>query len=345
MSNKSNQHYVPQFYFRFFSLDQRSICVLYKKDGKACDTASIKGQASRHKFYGTTEIENNFCTLEGAFSAPLRKLRTCSGFNEISDEEYSLIIQAITFQRSRTLAARSSSHPMYNKLIKLHLETSIKNDNSIEENKKNELIKELPNFEIDPIRPHLEEILTSLQNAHHLIDLVPLILENKTNRPFIFSDSPVIFHNSYCEAVHLRGVLGFSSPGLQVIYPLSEKRTLLLLDSRNYSIKGLKNGNIIHIRKLVDVASLNRLQIHSSYHTIYFSNTQHKDYVRFLWQNESMKFSSTEANVIEALGLDHDGNPLGEIIHTFQPMLPVKLRLTFLKHTILSDHDYISSRR
>jgi len=46
MSKRKNHHFVPQFYFRRFSVDERSICALARSSGKTIPTASIKAQAT-----------------------------------------------------------------------------------------------------------------------------------------------------------------------------------------------------------------------------------------------------------------------------------------------------------
>lgn len=345
MSKKFNQHYVPQFYFRLFSKDGRSICVFNRKSGTSCTAASIKGQASKHKFYGSTEVEDAFSSLEGVFSSTLRALNNCQDLREISEADQLLTLQAIMFQRARTLAARNSSQPMNDRLTKLWLEAEINKKEDLSDNQKLEYISSLEQFEVDPLRFHLEQIKTSIEQAHLLGDLAPILLDNRTNRPFIFSDSPAVFHNSHYGNVRFQGVLGFTTPGLQIFLPLSEKRTLLLIDPQCYAFKKIRAGNVIHVRELQDVAAINKLQVHSATSAIYFSDNQHTEYVRAIWQQENRKLSENLVAVVEAPSFDHNGNPHGEIIHTFAPMLPVNLKLSFLEHKVLSDEHYKFSER
>jgi len=46
-----NQHYVPQFYLRYFSVDKKNVGAYILKSGKNIPSAPIKGQASRDYFY------------------------------------------------------------------------------------------------------------------------------------------------------------------------------------------------------------------------------------------------------------------------------------------------------
>lgn len=345
MSKKSNQHYVPQFYFRLFSKDARSICVFNRKNGASCNAASIKGQASKHKFYGSQEIENAFSELEGIFSSTLRALVSCTDLREMSEGDRLLMLQAITFQRARTLSSRNSSQPMNDRLMKLWLEAEINKNENLSDEQKLEYISSLELFDVDPLRFHLQEIKVSLEQAHLLGDLTPVLLDNRTNRPFIFSDAPAVFHNAHYGDVKLRGVLGFTTPGLQVFFPLSESRVLMLLDSRRYLLKKLRPGNVIHVRELRDVYAINSLQIHSAATAIYFADYKYAEYVKAIWAKERMKLSENLVAVVEAPCFDHDGAPHGDIVHSFAPMLPVSMKLSFLEHEILGDDEYSLAER
>lgn len=338
--SKNNQHYVPQFYFRFFSADKKSICVLNKKNGNTYPSSPIRNQASRNKFYGNDDIENAFCEMEGHFSRILRKMGNCNSFKDVLADEYLLLLQSIVFQRTRTLASRNNMQPLNNELMRVELEVRINNDQNISEEEKRNLISALSKFEIDPLRPHLEQIANSLNNSHLISDLHPVFLENRTNRPFIFSDSPVVFHNAYYEKVTRNGVLGFSTPGLQVFYPLTCRRCLLLIDAKRYKVKRVVNNNTIYIKDINDISLINRLQILSATSSVYFSDYKHKDYVHYLWSLDEDKDYDNSAIIVEAPGFDQDGNSIGDIMHSYAPLLPIKLRLSFLHHLILGDEQY-----
>lgn len=338
--NKNNQHYVPQFYFRFFSVDKKSICVLNKKNGNAYTTAPIKNQASRNRFYGNDDIEDAFSEMEGHFSRILSKVGNCNSFVDVSADEYLLLLQAITFQRARTLAARNNMQPLNNELMRVELEVRINNEPNISGEEKRDLISTLGKIELDPLRPHLEQIVNSLNHSHLISDLYPVFLENRTNRPFIFSDSPVVFHNAYYEKVKKSGVLGFSTPGLQVFYPLTSTRCLLLIDARRYKVKRVVNYNTVNIKDTNDVSLINRLQILSATSSIYFSDYRYKDYVHYLWSLDGDKDYDNSAVIVEAPGFDQDGNRIGDIMHSYAPLLPIKMRLSFLDHLILGDEQY-----
>jgi hypothetical protein len=74
MTEKLNHHFVPQFYFRFFSLNGRSIHLARICDGRVIRDASIRGQCARRRFYGSREVEDALCTVESKHAHVLSQL-------------------------------------------------------------------------------------------------------------------------------------------------------------------------------------------------------------------------------------------------------------------------------
>ncbi|WP_141107979.1 hypothetical protein [Azotobacter beijerinckii] len=102
---------------------------------------------------------------------------------------------------------------------------------------------------------------------------------------------------------------------------------------------------MIHIRELRDVAAINSLQIHSAATAIYFSDYKYAEYVKAIWIQERIKLSENLVTVVEAPSFDCNGTPQGDIVHSFAPMLPVNLKLSFLEHETLDDNDYRFAER
>jgi Protein of unknown function (DUF4238) len=119
MSSRKNHHYVPQFYFRYFSQDGRSICALTISTGKTLPKAPIKSQASKSWFYGNDEIEAALGEIEGACSASLRALQRVVDPTQMTGNDIDQILIWLALQRSRTLAPRDSAEPMRGKLLQL----------------------------------------------------------------------------------------------------------------------------------------------------------------------------------------------------------------------------------
>ncbi|WP_168667280.1 DUF4238 domain-containing protein [Paraburkholderia sp. SG-MS1] len=345
MSKRKNHHFVPQFYFRRFSLNERSICALPRTSGKAIRTASIKAQASKDWFYGSDDIEALLGRIEAESSLALRALAEQHNPMDIPPEHVDNLFVWLTLQRSRTDAARQGSKPMHDKMLQLFLSVEIANDESLTEDQRTERLKEAESMSANPAHAQAVEMEMSIAASKALMDLHPLLLENRTNRPFIFGDSPVVLHNAFFGRVKSRGVLGYDTPGLMLSYPLGPDLSLLLVDDACYRVKRAREGRVL-VRDLNDVMALNKLQLHAASSCVYFHDFKYEPYVEGLWNEERAALAPHAGSVHEAPGFDADtADSLGDIVHFFQPLLPYELRLSFLEHDVLSDVEYRFSRR
>ncbi len=93
-----------------------------------------------------------------------------------------------------------------------------------------------------------------------------LLLCNKTGVPFLTSDAPVVLFNEL-----KGGLLGFSSPGIKVIFPLSPKYCLLIQELSKEPLAGDLDGKCIPA-KPADVTKYNELQIRNSFRFVYYSD-------------------------------------------------------------------------
>jgi len=336
MVKKSNQHYVPRFYFNFFSTDKKTICVLNRKNGATYKLAPIKSQASKNYFYGNETIEDALSNLEGHFSTVLRQLNESNSFDKFESDNLLLLLQNIMLQRSRTVTSRNNKAEFYDLITEYELEVFINNDQTLSDEEKEVLRKEQKNIRANP-KPHqLMEMKINVELANHLSDLMPIILLNRTNRPFIFGDAPVIFINPYQKRIKFCGVLGAKASGLLIYYPISPSRAVLLVDSYIYKVKKLINS-VVKLTQFSDIANLNKLQIHNAANTVYFSEYKYADYVSELWRQERNALSNDRGAVVEAPGVDQSGNGIGDIIHTFEHQLPLIPKFSFLQHSEVNE--------
>lgn len=176
-----------------------------------------------------------------------------------------------------------------------------------------------------------------LANCHErvadLADLERVILTNRTDMPFIFSDAPVIFTNPFQKNKIHRGVLGLRCTGLVIYFPIGTKHAILLYDSSIYNLKRTKNS-IIKINELLDVAQLNKLQLHNASNGVYFSDFQFSKYVKDLWQQEKEKLIDHRGVVVEAPGFNDKKEAMGDIIHSYDRQLPLIPDLSFFRSKI-----------
>lgn len=112
-----------------------------------------------------------------------------------------------------------------------------------------------------------------------------------------------------------------------------------------YDIKGVRDFQI-QVRDLADISALNKLQLHAASSCVYFHDASVSRYVAQLWADERKLLEQRAGTVIEAPGFDSaTGEPLGDIFHSFEPQLPYRLRLSFLRHDVIDDRQYRFSRR
>lgn len=345
MSNRKNHHFVPQFYFRRFSTDGKSVCAITKATGQLIAQAPIKSQASKNNFYGTPEVENVLGEIEGECSKTLRTLSELADPAMLDDDDVSRLLMYIALQRSRTMSARTNGQPFQDKIARLHLEVELNNSTEIDDASRKVILENLDHFGVDPVQAQQLHMSIAVEAAGALQDLHPIILDNKTNRPFIFGDAPVVFYNAYYRNVRHRGVLGLSTPGLLAILPLNGEKCLMLVDPTCYKIQKIRN-NRVQVREFRDVVSLNKLQLHAASSCIYFRDFQYARYVSEIWRQEQQRFRPHAGVVIEAPSFDaKNGEPLGDIVHGFEPQLPFPFSLSFLQHPVLGDEEYRFGRR
>ena len=117
-------------------------------------------------------------------------------------------------------------------LFKCHIESR----QDIENNE--EIIKHIKNGNFRIIESPQHAIARSLSVSKDAVKLISdldyYLLRNHTDYPFIFSDSPVVFYNTYYYNVKNRGVLGAQTLGLQIFYPLNSDTLLMLVDNQVY---------------------------------------------------------------------------------------------------------------
>jgi hypothetical protein len=338
MGVRKNHHFVPQFYFRRFSSDGRSICVLRRDTGILVAQAPIKSQSSKKWFYGDDKFESALAEIEGYCHHALEELAQCDDPKTLSLERYALVLVWINLQRARTQAAREDTQAMIDKYTKVITEIAVNTDPKIAA-----IAAKLPNplsdhVKADPVAFQQTTIKIAIEQTGALLDLVPVLLLNSTNRPFVFGDAPVALHNSYFGRVKHRGVLGLANAGFLAFLPLSPTLTFALIDGESYQIKRLFS-NKIKIKDLSDIAALNKLQLHTASECLYFHSSEYNNYVKSLWDAEHSNLAPHVGKVVEGqLVLDEKGDGK-QVLHNFSPQVPFGLQLSFLKHEVFGDDD------
>jgi Protein of unknown function (DUF4238) len=350
VAERANQHFVPRFYFRMFTGGTDCIHVLLTKTSRLVFNAPIKGQCARHRFYGPDRIEAALCELEGRCSVALKKMRdwvSPGSMVTITPADYATVLTAVLLQRSRTELEVNKQAPAAEalrlELFKEYLKHAPEIDN------REAILECIESGHItitaEPSSVVAQRMATGLAQTALITDLDFHLLRNQTDYPFIFSDSPVVFHNRYYERVTERGVLGLQTPGLLVIYPLGSRTLFMLVDHEVYGGSYLKQL-VIDVNRRYDVSRLNALQLHHSENAVYFADASASEYVVQLWEAEKRRIIPPKDRFEKRRGWLVHGQPTDDTIYqVFERLLNVNLDLSFIHCTPIDPSKYVFRRR
>lgn len=332
-----NQHFVPQFYFRQFSVSGKIINALQKKNGtRIRGNVSIADQCSKDYFYGIGKIDSAITQFEGVIADTFHSIIETAKFPINTDPKFRINLQfATVLQYWRTMQERYRSLDAYGQVLKLHLEASIRNSDSSDKQK---LIDGLPKLKINlpPQDTHLFMLRNYFAGHMLLCDLNCVLVENMTSKEFIFSDSPTILFNQALNRVENSGDIGFASPGLQIFYPISPKYLIVFYDGKIY--KAINKNAIISTDRIADINQLNSLQILNADKTIYFSEDTPHEGIRQLWERLKSSFHSPQLY----REIRNQGPETTELIaHMMNKSFQFKLNLSFLEKVRLRNSQTI----
>jgi hypothetical protein len=186
-----------------------------------------------------------------------------------------------------------------------------------------------------------------LEDLHVVSDLECFILRNHTDHPFIAADSPSVLINHYMRSVRDRGVLGMGCTGLMISMPIDARTSMLFLDPTVYRVHDSKRG-CVDVTSNHDIAALNAIQIHAADQNVYFGDPTAQGYVLDLVAAQKTMLSSPRGSfqVHKPGMLLLDGKPTNnDILHCFEPQLPITLQLSFVKTSDLGRHDFATKTR
>ena len=129
------------------------------------------------------------------------------------------------------------------------------------------------------------------------------------------------------------GVLGLITPGLMAVLPIDSRTQVLLYDQAVYT-PTYSVGGCIDVIERSDISCLNALQLHASEENVYFADLNSDGYVRELIAAHAPTLRSQSGG----FEIHSDGELLirgvpntGEVMHTFEPQLPMTLELSVLR--------------
>ncbi|WP_047396531.1 DUF4238 domain-containing protein [Cetobacterium sp. ZOR0034] len=300
-TSTKNQHYVPQFLLKKFSLDRKTIKVYQKDKRSIIENAPIKNQCSKKWFYGKGKTEDKLSQLEGDGAKVIK--RVLEG-KKVDFKEKAQLYQFIYLQSIRTQKKNDVINNVAKKIQKNYIEAVAKINNlgNIDEIEGiEELLSEFEaNFKMTP-----ENLIDDYKsNYNKILDLDFIILKIKNSEKneeceFIIGDNPVVHYNYYFE--RFNG--GLDRYGEMIIMPLGPYETIILYDERIYKFHNIKKNNIIEI-EIEDVRKINNLQYIHCNKNIYFRTILEKQKDYFYELNIEKKPEIYQISDIVSINLD-----------------------------------------
>jgi len=289
MTQYKNQHFLPQFYLRRFSDDRVGLC-RYSLSDEITERSNIERTCARFYFYAGSalaeEWETTFSRLEMKHAEIIQEIldqRNLSMFSaqganpEDVLQDYLFLCNFILLTAARTELKKKELHEIANWAFDLMKEGIAQS----EEAKTRGITKEdLDRLELRRDTANLESIENALLGPILISDLAPVLIINETDNPFITSDSPTILYN-FLKLGDL-GMLGWQSPGLMLLLPLSEEIMIGLFDPDIYLLNINALQRTLTLTRKQDVDEINRLQVLNADEYLIFSKLDYNDYVSSL---------------------------------------------------------------
>lgn len=260
-----NQHYVPQFYLKQFSNDNRSVGTWAANINKIIPHASISNMASKANLYGKDQIiERSLAAEERKWSIILHRINEAKSID--SFEDFFDLLDFIMISNSRTLKMAEQVNYMNEFFAKLMLNGRI-------------LEEELKQMNFEEEIPNLIPMQVAIENTPILYDLDWVLLENRTPASFITTDNPVCLYNPLYIARKYDRNYGMGAGGLVILISLSGEKCLCLYDPMVYQCG---ESNVVSIKSSSAATEINKLLIRNAYQNIFFNNNQKESYIKSL---------------------------------------------------------------
>lgn len=332
MATQKNQHYVPQFYQRYFSVDGKTIGSYVLRSRKKIDKAPIKTQASEDYLYtnDTTNPDNTekkLGDIEKTAAAVLGKVID-NPRAKISKEEGFVIYVFTLLQLGRTIAQIERLREVFDKMMHQILKIEVKLGQERGDEKYDGITDEiiestsinLKNKGMFGIGNHLRLIPT-------MLDLQIKILINNMSHSFITSDNPACLYNMFMEKCG-QDQAGAGCRGVMLYLPLTPCIAVMFYDSNVYKL-GCQKHHFVDIKNEADIRELNKLIAVASYETLLFNPSLTNVTELNQLADLSDKFTPTEKieeiqNIVDAGG--------NQIIGNHAKSLKCYLSLTFMRY-------------
>ena len=271
MSQQKKQHYVPVFYLKEFSSDGKRINFWNIPSKKKMLRVGLKGQCQKNFFYGRDRVfEQILGDIEAGASTVLRDVVKDRKLPPQWHKNYKDLMLYILIQHFRTQNSSEAliDHTKQKKDILKKYEGRVSKG----------LVKQIDReYEMTEQVAPQTGILSAFKNFDSVAELAIKLLINKTQTEFVTSDHPVVLYNqllNYDREIQQKmpyPTTGLVAKGIQLFFPISPTKALLMYDDHVYSIGNSDKTNIpIYYKQ--DVTAINMLQMCSDSQNIYFKD-------------------------------------------------------------------------
>lgn len=319
MPHNKKHHYVPRFYLKRFSPDERSICLWNINRKKLVPKANLKNQCYEDYFYGKElAVEKALGMVEDHASKILKLIDEYKIQPPLDGEDHITLVLYMLMQYGRTAYTADALDDVNDKMMKYLFGPQAEKE-GIDLSKFTIGIKDSAKFSLGLITP-----LYPL-----LLDLDCKLLLNETNIDFITSDNPVVLYNQLFTFKKHGSNTGLTSKGLQIFFPISSNLLLLFYDYESYTI-GSRSKPVVKVCLPKDVYELNTLQMTSAYENIYFESINFD--VDALYKKAST-FRRSQKSKMSVFSGEEDESTRKELIATSREDVRTNLKLSFVKLT------------
>jgi hypothetical protein len=319
MPHNKKHHFVPKFYLRNFSEDEKSIGIYNIRSGRTITQGNLSNQCYRDYFYGKApEVEHALAGMEGSAAQVIKEIIAREAVPRPLSTEHIILSHFVVLQAARTGYEAEATAEATDKFFKTVYRDQFGN---------------LDGYEIGFDDPILMSLQVSSRMVPAIYDLKIKLFRNETSTGFVTSDNPIVRHNQYFEGNEHAGHNGLGQAGLQIFLPLSPKYLCVFSDAQTYKV-GDKNSRTVSIVSAEDVAALNALQWLNAHENIYFAEGQEAfveaQAPRIVGRRRKEKSTVSEHDIVGRKPDPVTGNT-ETLVHEFRLGLNIRLKVSCIK--------------
>lgn len=306
MAEKKKQHYVPKFYLRLFTADNKMFAVQNIATKKILYPVPYDDHCYKDYFYGKDGVwENQLSNMETEWSIIIKK---ALNKEVLTYSDLESIKKFALYQRQRTLAEENYSIQSRKALLVEQSKVFLANKGLVcNEETVEEICLQRAKESIAPA----ESLQFAVDYLKEIDDLSIVVIEYDTKQELFSSDVPVISINPF----HLQ-TIGYGCMGLIMLFPISPHHLIVIYDTKMYPYYSGKQ--YVTLANETEVLYLNVLQLISAEKILYGCKPQ--SFGNLTAEHWKIRNQNRNFSGVHALGPES------------QKLIGLSLRKTILKH-------------